>query len=398
MKKKWAVIGATTSLIVVAAGGGYYAMAGKSGADKKADGQKKADVPLQLSALDFTKAGPATIAQTLSISGSVEAARQAVVRSRHAGLAMQMTKRAGETVRQGELLARVDSDDLRLRLGEREASVRQAQAALGVADSARAQQRSLADRGFISKSALDSVESNYVAARTVLETAQSQLTMAKAQLAETALLSPINGVIAKRNVEPGERIGAEMQVFHVIDPSSLELAAQIPAERASELRIGQLATFTADAPNAGGKVEAKLIRIVPNAAAGARTIEARFALPKGTPIPAGAFLSGQLALAQTEVAVAVPRVAVRSDGGGSYVWSVLDGRIARNRVKVIDSDSASDRVAIASGLGKDATVLILRGSEPREGQAVAMPGTTPAVAPPAAAKEAAPTSAPANKT
>jgi membrane fusion protein, multidrug efflux system len=386
--KRW-IVGAAVVVSICAAVGTYF-VATKSGGMQKPEtakkDEKKADVPLALSALDIAKAAPATIAQTLSVSGSVEAGRQAMVRSRHSGLATQMSKRAGDSVKQGELLARVDSEELRLRIGEREASVRQAQAALGVSESARNQQRSLADRGFISKAALDSVESNYIAAKTALETAQSQLSMARTALSETALTAPINGVISKRSIEPGERVGNEAQVFQIIDPNSLEVVVQIPAERASELKLGQLATFKADTANGGSKVEAKLARIVPAASTGARTVETRFALPVGTPIPAGAFLSGQLALSQKSVAVAVPRTAVRGDGSGSYVWTVQEGKTARTRVKIADIDSDSEQVAVESGVAVNTQVLLLRGADPREGQTVTLPGanaTPPAAAAPA---------------
>jgi membrane fusion protein, multidrug efflux system len=384
--KRWILISGIVGL-ALAAGGGYFAMAkmkaDKAESDKKSE--KKADIPLALSALDVAKSAPAVISQTLAVSGSVEAGKQAMVRSRHSGVATQMTKRAGDSVKQGELLARVDSDELRLRIGEREASIRQTQAALTVAESARAQQRSLSDRGFISKAALDSAESNYISAKSAHENATSQLNMARSALSETALTAPITGVISKRSIEPGERIGNEMQVFQIIDPNSLEVAVQVPAERASELKIGQMATFKIDSATGAEKVEAKLSRIVPNASAGARTVEARFALPAGSPIPAGAFLSGQLALSQKSVPVAVPRVAVRSDGGGSYIWIVQDGKTARTRVKVVDTDTSSDQVAIETGLSANAQVLLLRGADPREGQTVTTPSVT---APPAAAAPA----------
>jgi RND family efflux transporter MFP subunit len=382
--KRWMTVAAVGAVLIAA--GGYFAAtkmgAGTPSSDKK--GEKKdeprADIPLALSALDVARAAPATIAQTLAVSGSVEAGRQAMVRSRHAGMATQMSKRAGDAVKQGEMLARVDSEELRLRIGEREAAVRQAQAALGVSESARNQQRSLADRGFISKAALDSVESNYVSARTALETAQSQLSMARTSLSETALTAPITGVIAKRSVEPGERIGNEAQVFHIIDPNSLEVVVQMPAERVAELKLGQMALFQIDTASGAAKIEAKLSRIVPSAAAGARTVETRFALPAGSPIPAGAFLSGQLALSQKSVPVAIPRVAVRSDGSGSYVWAIQNGKTARVRVKVVDTDTSSDRVAVESGLVADAQILLLRGADPREGQMVSMPGSAPPAA------------------
>ena len=149
--------------VVGGAAWGYKAYAAKQAdsATKAGKDGKKADPVLALAAVDLAIAGPATLVQSFAVAGTVDAARQAVVRSRHAGTATGVTKRAGDTVKAGERLARVDSDELRLRLGERESTVRQTQAVLTVAESARAQQRSLSDRGFISKAALDSSESSF---------------------------------------------------------------------------------------------------------------------------------------------------------------------------------------------------------------------------------------------
>ena len=162
--KRWMVVAG--ALALVAAGvGGYAAFAARGAAAKKADDAAAAsNVVLSLSAADVATAGPATLTQSLAVAGTVDAARQAVVRSRHAGFLGHVSKRAGDRVQAGERLAVVDSEELRLRIAEREAALKQAQAALTVAESNRTQQRSLADRGFISKAALDSTESAFVGA------------------------------------------------------------------------------------------------------------------------------------------------------------------------------------------------------------------------------------------
>jgi membrane fusion protein, multidrug efflux system len=320
-----------------------------------------------------------------------------MVRSRQSGIATQMTKRAGDSVKQGELLARVDSEELRLRISEREAALRQTQAALTVAESARAQQRSLSDRGFISKAALDSVESNFIGAKSALESAQSQLSVAKTALADTALTAPISGVISKRTVEPGERVGNEMNVFQIIDPTSLEIIVAVPAERVAELKVGQKATFQLD--NGGRSVDATLARIIPTAGSAARTMETRFALPADSGVPAGAFLSGQLVLSQNNAPVAIPRVAVKTDVNGNYVWVVENNTAKTKRIKLAPSaDTSNALVPIADGVSVGATVLTLRGAEPSEGQAVTMPAPAAAAVVAPAAPTAASVSAPASKT
>ncbi len=352
-------------------------MAGKNGKDGK-----KPDPVLALASVDIATAGPATLVQSFAVAGTVDAARQAVVRSRHAGTATGVTKRAGDSVKAGELLARVDSDELRLRLGERQSSLRQTQAALTVAESARAQQRSLSDRGFISKAALDSAESNFVSARSAFEAAKSQLEMAKSAMAETALTAPISGVISKRAIEPGERITGEMSVFTILDPTSLEVVVPVAAERVAELKMGQRAKFQLD--SSGATIEGALSRIIPTTSSAARTVETRFSLPTASGVPAGAFLSGKLAFAQRVVPVAIPRVAVKTDLNGSYIWIVRDNKAQKARVKLaIGADEANPLVPVTDGVDAGTTVLTLRGVEPNEGQSVALPGAPAAAALPA---------------
>ena len=343
---------------------------------------KKPDPVLALAAVDVAIAGPATLTQSFAVAGTVDAARQAVVRSRHAGTATGVTKRAGDGVKAGERLARVDSDELRLRLGERESSVRQAQAALTVAESARAQQRSLADRGFISKAALDNSESNFVSTRSAFEAAKSQLDMAKSAIAETVLTAPISGVISKRGIEPGERITGEMSVFTILDPSSLEVVVAVAAERVSELKMGQQATFRIDGN--GATVVGALSRIIPTTGSAARTVETRFSLPAGSGVPTGAFLSGQLTLAQTTAPITIPRVAVKTDLNGNYLWIVRDSKAQKARVKLaLGADESNPLVPVTEGVAVGATVLTLRGVEPNEGQSVLMPGAGPSATAPA---------------
>ena len=389
--KRWMAVSGL--IVAVAAVGGFFGFKASSAkqaeaASAKAGGKdgKKVDPTLALAAVDIAIVGPATMVQTLAVAGTVDASKQAVLRSRHAGTATGMVKRAGDKVQAGERLARVDSDELRLRISERDSMLKQTQAQLSVAESNRAQQRSLADRGFISKAAFDSAESAYIGARSAYDTAKTSMDIARSALAETVLTAPISGVISKRTVEPGERVSNEMAVFTIIDPTSLEVVVPVAAERVAELKVGQIAKFQLDA--GGAQIEGKLSRIIPTTGSAARTVETRFSLPANSAVPAGAFLSGQLQLAESTAPVTIPRVALKTDVNGSYVWVVEAGKAARKRVKVsADSGLSNPLLPIADGLAVGATVLTLRGVEPNDGQLVSMPGAVPVptLVPPAAA-------------
>ena len=379
--KRWMAV--TGLVVAVAAVGGFFGFKAYSAkqaeaASAKAGGKdgKKADLTLALAAVDMASVGPATLVQTLAVAGTVDASKQAVLRSRHAGTATGMVKRAGDKVQAGERLARVDSDELRLRISERDSMLKQTQAQLTVAESNRAQQRSLSDRGFISKAAFDSAESGYISARSAFDSAKTSMDIAKSSLAETVLTAPISGVISKRMVEPGERVGNEMAVFTIVDPTSLEVVVPVAAERVAELKMGQIAKFQLGA--GGAQIEGKLSRIIPTTGSAARTVETRFSLPANSAVPAGAFLSGQLQLAQSSAPITIPRAALKIDVNGSYVWVVQDGKAAKKRVKITpNSDQSNPLVPIAEGLVAGATVLTLRGVEPNDGQPVSMPGAPP---------------------
>jgi membrane fusion protein, multidrug efflux system len=380
--KRWMVVSGI--VVAVAAVGGFFGFKSYSASQAAAAGAKstgkKADPTLALAAVDVATVGPATLTQSLAVAGTVDASKQAVVRSRHAGIATGMTKRAGDRVQAGERLAKVESDELRLRIAEREATLRQTQAQLTVAESNRAQQRSLSDRGFISKAAFDNAESAYVSARSAFEAAKTNMDIAKSSLAETVLTAPISGIISKRTVEPGERVGNEMAVFTILDPASLEVVVPIGAERVAELKVGQTAKFQLD--SSGAQITGTLARIIPTTGSAARTVETRFALPASSGVPAGAFLSGQLQLAQSNAALTIPRVAIKTDVSGNYVWVVQDGKAVKTRVKMAaESDINNPLAPITEGLAAGTLVLTLRGVEPNEGQSVAMPGAAPVAVP-----------------
>ena len=125
-------------------------------------------------------------------------------------------------------------------------------------------------------------------------------------------------------------------------------------------------------------IEGTLSRIIPTTGSAARTVETRFLLPANSGVPAGAFLSGQLQIAQNNAPITIPRVALKTDVNGNYVWVVQDGKAVKRRVKVaLDSSDSNPLLPVTEGLVVGANVLTLRGVEPNEGQSVTMPGAAP---------------------
>ena len=77
----------------------------------------------------------------------------------------------------------------------------------------------------------------------------------------------------------------------------------------------------------------------------------------------------------------IPRIAVKTDLNGNYIWIVRDNKAQKARVKLaIGTDESNPLVPVTDGVSVGATVLTLRGVEPNEGQSVVMPGAVAAPA------------------
>jgi membrane fusion protein (multidrug efflux system) len=333
---------------------------------------------------DLTIVAPQPLERVLALTGSLAPLTEALVKARLAGELAEFTVREGDSVRRGQVVARIDATEVRARVAARSADVEAARAQLGLAEKNRATQRALLDKSFISQNAFDATASNYDVAAARLRTAEADLAMAQKALADAVLLSPLDGVVAERFAQPGERVPVDGRILSVVDLSRLELAAAVPATEIGRVKTGQRVVLRIDGMGERefvGRVE----RINPAASAGTRSINvyAVFENPERL-LRAGLFARGQLLLERIDAALAVPLTAVREEGGRHFVYALEGGAIARKHVTLGPVDSAG-RVQVLSGLAAGDRVVRNNLGALREGAAARLAGPAPAA--PAAAVE-----------
>ncbi len=158
----------------------------------------------------------------------------------------------GDAVRRGQVLATLDERDLALSADSAqataavaEADVATAQAALGQSESEAVRARGLAATGTIPAAELERVESSLAAAKARLAAARGQLgartgqaALARRTTEDTRLVSPIDGVVARRSVGVGEAAGPSRVAFVIIDASEMRLAFAAPDVRVRDIRLG----------------------------------------------------------------------------------------------------------------------------------------------------------------
>jgi membrane fusion protein (multidrug efflux system) len=368
---------AVTTLIVL-----FVAMAAMRSRQNAADAAasaKSATAVAEFLQEDLFIVEPRTLDRVLPLTGSLTALTEATVKAKVAGELVAVTVREGESVKQGQMLARIDLTEVQAKVAAREADVAATKAQLVWAEKNRAQQKALLDKSFISQSAFDNIQSNYDVAIAKQHAAEAELVVARKSLGDAVLVAPFSGIVALRHAQPGERVALDAKVVSIVDLSRLQLEAPVPPAAIGQVRVGQTLNFNVEGfgeRQFAGRIE----RINPAATAGSRSISVyavidnREGLLRG-----GMFAQGALTLSQIDGALAVPATAVREEIGQTFVYAIEDGLVKKKNVKVGAPDAAG-RVQVLEGLGAGERIVRVNLGSLREGVTARLSGPAPSKA------------------
>jgi RND family efflux transporter MFP subunit len=359
------------ALVVVALGAGGAALALKSGSrgGDAAAGTKgeKPPVALEFGSADLAYVTPAPMSRWLPVSGTLAPVSQATVKAKVSGDVLQVYVREGESVRPGQILARIDTADLEAKLIERQGALESVRAQMALAEKTRSNNVKLLNEKFISQNAFDSSQSGYDVAKGNVKSAEAQVRIAENALKDALVVSPITGVVQKRHVQPGEKVAFDTPIVTVVDLAELELQALVPAIDVPGLAIGMPVELTVDGFGER-RFAGRIGRINPSTEPGTRAFLAYVALRNpDAALRSGMFANGRIALAASAPIAALPLTAVRNEAGQNFVWVVADGKLARRVVTLGRRDEASGLVEVKSALPADLPVLATRFENLKEG-------------------------------
>jgi membrane fusion protein (multidrug efflux system) len=176
-------------------------------------------------------------------------------------------------------------------------------------------------------------ETSNTSEKAVQEAAQ-QLASAQAQLALVQLTSPIAGVVARINVQPGQTVDVNAVVAEVIDPARLVATVNVPAAEAVLLKAGQVAELLLER-SANVAARGKVLYVSPQVDAKTATVLVRVSVPADAGLRAGQFVHVRVITEERAGKLAVPREAVYTDHDGKSTLSTVEGDVAKQKaVKV----------------------------------------------------------------
>ena len=369
------VMVAVVALIVLAVSA--LALRGRQTAIDAASAAKSAGPVVEFLQDDLYIVEPRDLERVLPLTGSLAPLTEATVKAKVAGELVAVTVREGESVKQGQVLARIDLTEVQAKVAAREADVAAAKAQLVWAEKNRNQQKALLEKSFISQSAFDNIQSNYEVAVAKLHAAEAELVVARKSQGDAVLIAPFSGIVSLRHAQPGERVALDARVVSIVDLSRLQLEASVPPAAIGKVQVGQQMNFRVEGfgeREFAGRIE----RINPAATAGSRSISVyavidnREGLLRG-----GMFAQGALTLSRIDGALAVPASAVREEIGQTFVYAIEDGMVKKKNVKVGAPDAAG-RVQVLEGLTAGTRIVRVNLGSLREGVAARLSGPQPA--------------------
>jgi len=330
-------------LVIIIAGGVTWTLKQKS-AVKPAP--VAAPIALAAPTLEFLPseiftAKPLDIQQTLSLSGALRAVDISSVKARVAAEVREIPVREGDAVRAGQIVARMDVTEFQARVDQARGTLNAARAQLDIATKNRDNNRTLVEKGFISKNAFDNSASQYATAEANVEAAKGALDVVQKLVNDTVIRSPIAGVVAMRYVQAGEKVSADNKLLDIVNLQKMELEAAVPTNDITNVAIGQRVTLRIE--GLPQTIEGKVVRINPATQSGSRSVlvYVQIANPQNQ-LRSGMFAEAQLILKTKTGVLALPQNAIRKDGNGTYVYVVEGGVLARKPVTIGMSGRTSD--------------------------------------------------------
>ena len=330
---------------------------------------------------------------TLSASGYVVAQVRAAIASKGTGRIEYLGVVEGDSVKAGQVVARLEDDDVtatlsrvRADLQMSEAALQEAQASLNEARLDFERYRQLHDQGISSKSEYDQFEARYKRALAAVASSEARIRVGKAavkeaevQVENTRIRAPFDGIVLAKNADVGEIVAplsgsatSRGAVVTIADMGSLEVEADVSESNIYRVTAGQACEIILDAfPNV--RYKGYVHKIVPTADRSKATVltKVRFEKFDEKVLPEMSakvnFLAPirQEGEAEAEAMIVAPRAAVTERGKENVVFVVRGDIVAETPVMI--GVNIGDSVEIKQGVSAGATVVLNPPAELKSG-------------------------------
>jgi len=338
-------------------------------------------------------------ARTVSANGTLAADEQFILGTKVIGRLGEISVDLGSRVKKGQAIARIDPSDYRLRVEQAQAALQQARVRLGlpasgnndkvdVEQTATVRQAAavlkearlshermveLWERKLVARAELDAAVSQLAVAdgryqdaieevrnrQAILVQRRSELEIARQQLADTIIVSPIDGAVSERQAAVGQYLPAGAPVVTLVRTHPLRLRLAVPEREARLVRVGQIVELTVEGD--ANEYQGRVARLSPAIAESNRTLMMEAEVPnvQGMLRP-GSFAKANIVVEAGQRIVTVPADSIVTFAGIEKVLTVANGTAVEKRVRT--GRRIDKQVEIIEGLGAGEQVVVAPGN------------------------------------
>jgi RND family efflux transporter MFP subunit len=300
-----------------------------------------------------------TLVDELVVRGTITAVpnEDVKVSALVAGRVNAVTVAEGDSVRQGQVIAELERQPLEDQRRQAAAAVDQAKAQVENARLALQRNQQLFERGIAAGKEVEDAKKDLASAQAALDTANAAHSTAARNVERAAVRAPISGQVVKRMVSVGEQVDgtAAQPIAEIANLDRIELAANVPADYLSRIKVGLAATLKSDAyPDR--TFAGSILAIAPAVDATTNAALARIRAPNpGHALKVGMFAEAHVVVAEHANALVVPPSAIVRGDEGAAVY-VVSGDLAERKAVEVGLEKP-DAVEIRSGVTEGQTVL-----------------------------------------
>lgn len=292
-----------------------------------------------------------------TVTGTLEPARLATLRAETGGAVLLVRAEAGQVVKQGDLLLRLDDTAIREALRSAESGVRVSREQSDQARRNLERAQRLATAGAVAEQAVEQARATMLGAEAALAEAESRHTSARRMLEKTEVRAPFGGVVGARPVNLGDVVQPGTPLVTVLDPTSMRLNAAVPLEALDSIKVGTVVNFSVPGYE-GREFMGRVERISPAVDPGTRQLPITVSIPNpGGALVAGLYAEGRISL-RTSRGLVVPFTALDLRGASPRLTVLRGGRTVGLAAVIGLRDEGLELAEILEGLVLGDTVLL----------------------------------------
>jgi RND family efflux transporter MFP subunit len=337
--------------------------------------------------VEVTSVKRADMSEQMTVVGNLIGALTVETVPKVAGRLESVSVRLGDRVRKGQTLAKIEDRELLEQMRQAQASfevaaatIRQREADLNLAKSNLDRSRNLLDRQLIPRQTFDDADARYQAAAAQLDLAKAQNSQAQARLDElkinlgnTVIVSPVNGFVGKRTLDPGAWVTPNSALLSVVDISVVRLVANVVEKDLRRITQGQRAQVAVDA-FPGETFAGRVARIAPVLDPATRTAQIEVEIENAQArLKPGMYARVDFTVERRDNTLVVPANALVDVQGKRGVFRPATGDVAK--FQPISTGLVDEKqVEITAGLSEGDQVVTTGASALREGDKIILPG------------------------